>query len=95
MSFKGLCNFTLLFLLLASAGCGTNYGVGKGGKNTNILINPGFENGTDGWGGRGCEIKAITSVVHGGSGSAKALNRELRKKLKRQPQILDTRVSHS
>ncbi len=76
MSFKGLCNFTLSFLLLVAAGCGTSYSTAEIDKNTNILINPGFENGTDGWGGRSCQIEPITSIVHSGSGSAKALGRE-------------------
>jgi hypothetical protein len=63
---KGLCRtlFLLLFLLLASA-----YG------DTNILVNPGFESGTDGWAGRTCSIEAVTSPVHSGSGGAKAYGR--------------------
>ncbi|MCJ7778738.1 MAG: carbohydrate binding domain-containing protein, partial [Sedimentisphaerales bacterium] len=67
MSFKGFCNlvFLLLFLSLASA-----YG------DTNILINPGFESGTNGWGGRGCRIEAVSTPVHSGSGSAKATGRD-------------------
>jgi len=76
MSFKGLCSFTLLFLLLASTGCGTNNTVGGKDKNTNILVNPGFESGTDGWAGRSCPIEPVKSIVHSGSGSAKALGRE-------------------
>jgi glucuronoarabinoxylan endo-1,4-beta-xylanase len=72
MSFKGLCNpaFLLLFVSLASAGCATSYG------DTNILINPGFEKGTDGWAGRGCRIEAVSAPVHSGSGSVKAFGRE-------------------
>jgi glucuronoarabinoxylan endo-1,4-beta-xylanase len=67
MSFKGFCNlvFLLLFLSLASA-----YG------DTNILVNPGFENGTDGWTGRSCQISAVSTPVHSGSGSAKANGRD-------------------
>lgn len=71
MSLKGFCNpaFTLLFVLLASAGCAVSYG------DTNILINPGFENGTDGWGGRGCPIEAVSTPVHNGTSSIKASGR--------------------
>lgn len=67
MSSKGLCKslFLLLFLSLASA-----YG------DTNVLVNPGFENGTDGWSGRSCPIEAVTSPVHSGLGSAKASGRD-------------------
>jgi glucuronoarabinoxylan endo-1,4-beta-xylanase len=43
--------------------------------NTNILVNPGFESGTDGWGGRGCKIEAVSAPVHNGSGSVKATGR--------------------
>jgi glucuronoarabinoxylan endo-1,4-beta-xylanase len=66
MPSNGFCNlvFLLLFLSLASA-----YG------DTNILVNPGFESGTEGWAGRSCQIEAVTSVVHSGSGSAKATGR--------------------
>jgi glucuronoarabinoxylan endo-1,4-beta-xylanase len=45
-------------------------------NNTNILINPGFEKGTEGWGGRGCPIEAVSTPVHSGSGSIKAAGRE-------------------
>jgi glucuronoarabinoxylan endo-1,4-beta-xylanase len=44
--------------------------------NTNILVNPAFENGTDGWGGRGCRIDAVSTPVHSGSGSVKASGRD-------------------
>jgi O-glycosyl hydrolase len=66
MSSNGFCKslFLLLFLSLASA-----YG------DTNIVVNPGFEKGTDGWAGRNCQIEAITTPVHSGSGSAKASGR--------------------
>ena len=33
---------------------------------TNILVNPGFEIGTDGWEGRNCAIEAVTSAVYSG-----------------------------
>jgi hypothetical protein len=67
MHSKGLCKslFLLLFLLLASA-----YG------DTNVLVNPGFESGTDGWSGRNCAIEAVSTPVHSGSGSAKASGRD-------------------
>jgi hypothetical protein len=42
---------------------------------TNVLQNPGFENGTDGWEGRGGKIEAVTTPVHSGSGAVKALER--------------------
>jgi endo-1,4-beta-xylanase len=41
----------------------------------NLLENPGFEDGTTGWTGRGCEIEAVSTPVHSGSGSAKASGR--------------------
>jgi glucuronoarabinoxylan endo-1,4-beta-xylanase len=43
---------------------------------TNILVNPGFENGTDGWAGRNCSIEAVKSPVHSGLGSVKAFRRD-------------------
>ncbi len=42
---------------------------------TNILANPGFESGTDGWSGRNCSIEAVSTPVHSGSGSAKVYGR--------------------
>jgi hypothetical protein len=42
---------------------------------TNVLQNPGFENGTDGWEGRGGQIEAVTTPVHSGSSAVKALDR--------------------
>jgi O-glycosyl hydrolase len=67
MSYKGFCNYGcfLFVLFLASAGYG----------DTNILVNPGFEKGTDGWEGRNCQIEAVKSPVHSGSGSVKAFGR--------------------
>jgi glucuronoarabinoxylan endo-1,4-beta-xylanase len=66
MSLKGLRRtlFLLVFLPLASA-----YG------DTNILVNPGFENGTTGWSDRNCSITAVSTPVHSGSGSAKVYGR--------------------
>ena len=42
---------------------------------TNILENPGFENGTKGWEGRTCSIEAVTTPVHTGKASAKVSGR--------------------
>jgi len=66
MSLKALCEslFMLVFLSIVSA-----YG------DTNVLVNPGFESGTDGWFDRTCSIEAVKSPVHSGSGCAKAYNR--------------------
>jgi glucuronoarabinoxylan endo-1,4-beta-xylanase len=63
---KGLCRILFLsaFLSLASV-----YG------DTNILVNPGFESGTDGWADRNCSIAAVSTPVHSGSGSAKVTGR--------------------
>lgn len=43
---------------------------------SNVLQNPGFENGTDGWEARGCKIEAVTTPVHSGSGAVKATERK-------------------
>jgi glucuronoarabinoxylan endo-1,4-beta-xylanase len=45
------------------------------GDDVNVLVNPGFENGTDGWADRNCAIAAVSSPVRGGSGGAKAFER--------------------
>ena len=66
MSFKRLCKSLFLVLILSLA---ASYG------DTNVLVNPGFEDGTDGWADRSCSISAATSPVHSGSGSAKAYGR--------------------
>jgi len=42
----------------------------------NLITNGGFENGTDGWMARGCQIEAVTKPVHSGSGSAKVFGRD-------------------
>ena len=42
---------------------------------TNVLQNPGFENGTEGWEGRGGKIEAVTTPVHSGSKAVKAFDR--------------------
>jgi glucuronoarabinoxylan endo-1,4-beta-xylanase len=72
MSFKGFCNLEVLLLLLSLASAGELAAYGD----TNILINPGFEKGTDGWSGRGCRIEAVSTPVHSGSGSVKAFGRD-------------------
>ncbi len=63
---KVLCKSVFLMLLLSFC---------SAWGDTNILVNPGFEDGTSGWAGRGCSIAAETSVVNSGSGSAKASGR--------------------
>jgi hypothetical protein len=42
---------------------------------TNLLKNPGFEDGTDGWEARGCKIESVTTPVHSGAKSVKAIER--------------------
>jgi endo-1,4-beta-xylanase len=42
---------------------------------TNVLKNPGFENGTDDWADRSCKIEAVTTPVHSGAKSAKVSGR--------------------
>jgi hypothetical protein len=41
-----------------------------------IITNGGFENGTDGWMSRGCQIEAVKEPVHSGSGSVKVSGRD-------------------
>ena len=67
MSFEVVCRslFLILCLSLASAYA-----------DTNVLVNPGFESGRDGWFDRTCSIEAVTSPVHSGSGSGRAYGRE-------------------
>ena len=43
---------------------------------TDIITNGGFENGTEGWTARGCQIEAVTEPVHSGSGAVKVLGRD-------------------
>ena len=64
MSYKSIA-LLMLFLSLA-----ITYG------DTNILGNADCENGTEVWGGRSCEISAVSSPVHGGSGSIKVTGRD-------------------
>ena len=42
---------------------------------TNVLKNPGFEDGNNGWAARSCKIEVVKSPVHGGTGAAKAFGR--------------------
>jgi glucuronoarabinoxylan endo-1,4-beta-xylanase len=42
---------------------------------SNILENPGFERGREGWFDRTCVIEAVSSPVHSGTGSVKATHR--------------------
>ena len=42
---------------------------------TNLLKNPGFENGTEGWSDRGCQIEVVTTPVHSGAKSVKVSGR--------------------
>lgn len=66
MTVKNLC----CLLVLAGLAWGTAaYG------DTNVLKNPGFEDGTNGWVGRSCKIEAVKSPVHSGAGAAKAFGR--------------------
>jgi endo-1,4-beta-xylanase len=60
----GVCSGLGVLLLLAACYPGTD-----------LVTNGGFENGTDGWSGRSCEISAAASPVHSGSGSAKVSGR--------------------
>jgi hypothetical protein len=66
VSSNSFCYLAFLLLLLSPASAYSD---------TNILVNPGFENGTDGWTGRNCAIEAEKTVVHSGSGSVKATDR--------------------
>jgi endo-1,4-beta-xylanase len=42
---------------------------------TNLLKNPGFENGTEDWADRSCKIEAVTTPVHSGTKSVKVSGR--------------------
>ncbi len=66
MSFKGLyiSLFALIVLSLEHAYA-----------DNNILTNPGFERGKEGWFNRTCAIEAVSSPVHSGTGSCKAIRR--------------------
>jgi glucuronoarabinoxylan endo-1,4-beta-xylanase len=66
MSCKSLCSalFILIAMLFACA-----Y------SDNNILTNPGFERGKNGWFERTCAIEAVSSPVHSGTGAIKVINR--------------------
>ena len=42
---------------------------------TNLLTNPGFENGAEGWSDRSCKIEVVTTPVHSGAKSVKVFGR--------------------
>jgi hypothetical protein len=63
---KYMCSCLLLSLLVSFAPV---FG------DTNLLKNPGFENGTDGWSDRGCQIESVTTPVHSGVKSVKVSGR--------------------
>jgi hypothetical protein len=63
---KYLCSCLLLSLLVSFAPA---FG------DTNVLKNPGFENGTEEWTDRSCKIEVVTTPVHSGTKSAKAFGR--------------------
>jgi endo-1,4-beta-xylanase len=63
---KYLCSCLLLSLLVSFAPA---FG------DTNVLTNPGFENGAEGWSDRSCKIEVVTTPVHSGAKSAKVSGR--------------------
>jgi glucuronoarabinoxylan endo-1,4-beta-xylanase len=66
MTFNNSCkSLFFLFILSLTAAYG----------DTNIIVNPGFEDGNEGWFDRTCSIEVATSPVHNGSGSGKAFDR--------------------
>ncbi len=67
MSFNGLRN-SVFFVFVLSLACAY-------GGDTNVLVNPGFENGREGWFDRTCSIEAVKSPVHSGSSAARAFER--------------------
>jgi glucuronoarabinoxylan endo-1,4-beta-xylanase len=67
MTFKTFCTFSFLLNSLL-------FVVAAGGDK-NVLTNPGFENGREGWYERTCVIEAVSSPVHSGTGSCKVVNR--------------------
>ncbi len=62
--------FCYCLLLTAVVSLAPAYG------DTNLLENPGFENGTAGWAGRSCAIESAGDPVHGGTGSARVYDRK-------------------
>jgi glucuronoarabinoxylan endo-1,4-beta-xylanase len=66
MSSRKLCkSLFIVFFVLSSLAL----------SDSNLLQNPGFEDGTVGWAERSCRIAAVSSPVHSGSGSAKVSGR--------------------
>jgi hypothetical protein len=65
--FKHFCSGILLTALISLAPA---FG------ETNLVVNGGFENGTNGWADRHCSIEAVSTPTHSGSGSAKVFNRK-------------------
>ena len=63
---KYMCSCLLLSLLVSFAPV---FG------DTNLLTNPGFENGTDGWSDRSCQIEVVTTPVHSGAKSVRVFGR--------------------
>jgi hypothetical protein len=63
---KYLCSCLLLSLLVSFTPA---FG------DTNLLKNPGFENGTEGWSDRSCKIEVVTTPVHSGAKSVKVSGR--------------------
>ena len=59
---------SLFFVFILSLACAY-------GGNKNVLVNPGFENGREGWFDRTCSIEAVNSPVHSGLGAARAFDR--------------------
>ncbi len=67
MSVKSLFSSVLILLILSFLNI---YG------DSNILDNPGFEKGKEGWFGRTCAVEAVSLPVHSGKGSLKVLMRK-------------------
>jgi len=63
---KYLCSCLLLSLLVSFTPA---FG------DTNLLKNPGFENGIEGWSDRSCKIEVVTTPVHSGAKSVKVSGR--------------------
>ncbi|MFA5251517.1 MAG: carbohydrate binding domain-containing protein [Phycisphaerae bacterium] len=63
---KYLCSCLLLSLFVSFAPA---FG------DTNLLTNPGFESGTEGWSDRGCQIESVSTPVHSGAKSVKVSGR--------------------
>jgi len=66
VTFKTICRPLFLISILSLAPV---FG------DTNVLVNPDFEKGIDGWANRSCQIEAVNSPVHSGKASAKVFGR--------------------